>query len=256
MNHGARAAWLIALWLNGAHPADAGPSFPLAMADRLMIEKGLGKGVVGQALAAPTLDEPARYFVQTAKTLYFEVVNGADAGKKERHRFTPLPQSRNSFNWKQEAGDEEVIFLKIDERGNLVATGIEDGKDVALTEYAPPEPYLLKGMHPGETRQMQMGVRVYDLKQPDELNHEGTLSVTHAYIGAYRLSLPAGAYDAILTKSTFSGNIGPASVRDTQYRFFAPQIGIVALVEERDVTAFVVYRTHDEVGKLLTGVLK
>jgi hypothetical protein len=110
---------------------------------------------------------------------------------------------------------------------------------------------LLKGLSAGDEKKLRMRVRVCDLQKPDNLAHEGWLDVVYRYVGAYRLKVPAGTYDTVLIKSTLNGEIGPATVDDTQYRFFARGTGMVATVEQRDVSAFLVYRPHTEVAKVL-----
>jgi hypothetical protein len=84
------------------------------------------------------------------------------------------------------------------------------------------------------------------------VKHEGTLALTYSYLGAYRVNTPAGSYDAALIKWAYDGKIGPASVEDTQYRFFADKIGLVASVDKLDVSAFLLYKKHTKFGKLLT----
>ena len=69
------------------------------------------------------------------------------------------------------------------------------------------------------------------MSNPDDLTHEGALDVNYRYIGAYKLKVPADSFDAVLMKWTFKGKVCPAPVDDTQYRFFAPDVGIVVAVE-------------------------
>jgi hypothetical protein len=54
-------------------------------------------------------------------------------------------------------------------------------------------------------------------------------------------------------KWTFKGKVGPASVDDTQYRFFAPDVGIVAAVEQLDVSAVLICNRHKKVAKVLAS---
>ena len=99
----------------------------------------------------------------------------------------------------------------------------------------PSEPFMLQGLAAGEERNVKLGITVFDLSNPDEQTHENTLDVSYRYIGAYKVKVPAGSFDAVLMKWTFKGKVGPASVDDTQYRFFAPDMGIVAGIEQLDV---------------------
>ena len=52
--------------------------------------------------------------------------------------------------------------------------------------------------------------------------------------------------------NTFNGQIGPATVEDIQARFVAPNIGMVAAAEKRDVAAFLIYNDNTKVGKVLS----
>ena len=83
------------------------------------------------------------------------------------------------------------------------------------------------------------------------MSHNGTLDVTYSYLGAYKVTTPAGAYDAALIKWAYKGKVGPAKVQDTQYRFFAPKVGMVASVDHLDVSAFLLYQKQTKFGKVL-----
>jgi hypothetical protein len=74
-------------------------------------------------------------------------------------------------------------------------------------------------------------------------------NVTLTYVGAYRVTVPAGTFDAAPLKWDFKGKIGRASVEDIQARF-AP-CGMVAAAEKYDVAAFLIYNDNTKVGKIL-----
>jgi hypothetical protein len=78
--------------------------------------------------------------------------------------------------------------------------------------------------------------------------------VTYSYLGAYKVTTPAGVYDAALIKWAYEGKVGPAKVDDTQYRFFAPKVGMVASVDKLEVSALFLYHSHSKFGKLLAQV--
>jgi hypothetical protein len=246
-------ALLLALIANRSQAVDFGPAFPLAEQDRLAIEQGLGAGVVGEAIATPKIENPAAYFSLTPVSRTYRYVAGPNRGKKEILRSFPIKQGSMSATWHQDLGGGEVGFLDATADGSFVMVGTQDSGEGVLTRYSPPEPVLLKGLAAGEARMVRMGVRVWELKQPEEVIHEGWLDVVYRYLGAYRLKVPAGTFDTVLIKSTFKGEIGPARVDDIQYRFFARNTGMVATVEQRDIVAFLVYRPHTEVAKVLAA---
>ncbi|MGZ8217495.1 hypothetical protein [Methylomagnum sp.] len=233
-----------------AHAAD--PSLSLPEPDRRMIDRSLGKGVVGQAVPAPVIDSPAKYFRLAPSVGTFQIVHGPGTGHRESFRLAARPyQHGKRGGWTYQTGEQEIGFLEVQPDGGFVLTGVEEIPDQAITRYEPAEPMLLKGIAPGEERRSRMSVRVYDADDPDEVKHEGVLSVHHRYLGAYRLTVPAGTYDAVAMKSTFSGHVGPAELEDTQYRFFSREAGLVAAIEYRHVSAFLLYNADTKVGKVL-----
>jgi hypothetical protein len=249
-----RFAWLVFPLLSGlARAAESGPTIPLPDEDRLAIEKYLGKGVVGQAIPTPEIANTSRYLAANPSARTFRLVSGPDAGKTERHQPTLLKRDAGSSTWRYDAGGKFVYFLTAKANGDYVVTGVTDTEAGAITRYSPPEPFMLQGLAPGEERNVKLGVKVFDLSNPDDLTHEGSLDVNYRYVGAYKVKVPAGSFDAVLMKWTFKGKVGPASVDDTQYRFFAPDVGIVAAVEQLDVSAVLIYNRHKKVAKVLAG---
>ena len=234
-----------------AQAAESGPTIPLPDDDRMTIEKYLGTGVVGQAIPAPKIADTNRYLAANPSAREFRLVSGPDAGKTERHQPTLLRREAGGTTWRHDAGGKFVYFLTAKANGDYVITGVEDTEGGAITKYSPSQPFMLQGLTPGEERNVKLGITVFDLSNPDEQTHEGTLDVNYRYIGAYEVKVPVGSFDAVLMKWTFKGKVGPASVDDTQYRFFAPDAGIVAGVEQLDVSAVLIYHRHKKVARVL-----
>ena len=67
------------------------------------------------------------------------------------------------------------------------------------------------------------------------------------------MTVPAGAFDAILIRLDYHGKIGPAHVKDASWYFFARNVGIVAMVNHEDVSAFWIYNVHTTTGRVLVG---
>lgn len=229
--------------------ATVGPDLTLPDADRLAIETSLGKGSLGPPVSAPSIDEPSQWFPAHPGTKLFRVTQGPDEGSEQTVEWSPAKAAGSSGRY--QFGQEEVILLQTDKEGSLVIEGVEDIQAESVTRYEPPEPFLLKWMAPGEHQQTQMAVKVFSLQDPKEVTHQGELHVTYEYLGAYRLTVPAGSFDTFLTKSTFSGKVGPAKIEDIQYRFFAEKVGLVATIENRQVSALLVYQSNKSVAKVL-----
>jgi hypothetical protein len=238
-----------------ARAGGGGPVIPLPNEDRAAIETYLGKGVVGEAIPAPAVADTLRYVAGKPGHRTFRLVGGEGAGLTEQHQLTQLKQGDNGANWRYDTG-KQVFFVTAKSNGDYVVSGVADNDQQAITRYSPPEPFMLQGLAPGDERNVTLGVKVFDLSNPDDLSHEGKLDVNHRYIGAYKVKVPAGRFDAILLKWTLKGKVGPAVVDDTQYRFLAPGMGIVAEVEQMDVSAVLVYNRHKKVAKVLVSKSK
>lgn len=110
---------------------------------------------------------------------------------------------------------------------------------------------IIPGLRPGQSITSSHKVEVYDLSDLKKVSHSGSLDVTYTYVGTYRVTVPAGAYDAALIRWDYSGKIGPASIKDSQYRFVANGAGMVAMIQIRSISAMLIYNDHTKRGKLL-----
>lgn len=106
-------------------------------------------------------------------------------------------------------------------------------------------------MNAGDEKTMTLKVSVYDLDDPTDLEHSGTLNLTLTYVGAYKVTVPAGTFDAAALRWRYNGKVGPASVDDVQVRLVAKDVGMAAAAEKLDVAAFLIYNDNTKVGKVL-----
>lgn len=232
-------------------PAGQGPARAIPDEDRAIVEAHLGPGALGEPVPAPNIDDPSRFFALAPADRLYRIASGENAGVLQSVRFFPEPGQAPRAGWRYRAGDEEMGFLVRQSDGSLAMTGIEDFKTASVTRYDPPEPFLPKGLAVGEERRVRMGVTVYSSDDPRTVDHRGELAVEYRYLGAHRLAVPAGVFDAAVMKSTFEGHVGPARLEDTQYRFFAPGVGLIASIEIRSVSAFLLYRSDMRVARVL-----
>lgn len=98
---------------------------------------------------------------------------------------------------------------------------------------------------------LSLAVNVYDLSDTTTVTHSGSLALTYSYLGQYQVTVPAGTYTAALVKMSYNGTVGPASVQDTEYRFFAIGVGPVAVIDKQNISAFLVYSNNVKYGKVL-----
>jgi hypothetical protein len=227
--------------------AQEGAIVPLTAEMQAAAQKYL-PGVVGEPVPAFTIDSGLATL--RAGTRQYQVVSGDNAGTTEQHVISKIQGDSTGTRWHYTVGDRSVYLYEVPGK-SLSIVSEQDGNQGVSTQYSPPEPLLIAGMNAGDTKSMTVNVNVYDLSDPTDLEHQGSLAVTLTYFGAYKVTVPAGTFDAALLKWTFNGNVGPASVEDTQVRFVAPKVGMVAAAEKLDVAAFLIYNNNTKVGRVL-----
>lgn len=165
-----------------------------------------------------------------------------------------LENDPSGADWRYTVGTTGDVLIKQTEDGSLTVVSEQDNAQAVITRHQPAEPGVLVGLAPGDSRSASIAVAVSDISSPQVVSHNGTLEVTYSHLGAYKVTTPAGTYDAALIKWTYKGKVGPADVDDTQYRFFAENVGMVATVDKLSVAAPFVYHEHTKSGKVLARV--
>ncbi len=179
-------------------------------ADRTALDQLLGSGVVGDPVDAgplATADIPLR-----AGTWTYQVVSGKKKGQTEDDVLTQLERDPSGASWKLAIGTNDVAFIQIGDDQSLTIVSEQDTDQGVITRFTPAEPIVTTGMSPGDSKEVTIGVKVYDLSSPDEVSHSGSLDLDYSYVGAYKVTVPAGSYDAALLKWDYEGSVGPASV--------------------------------------------
>jgi len=120
-----------------------------------------------------------------------------------------------------------------------------------LSRFAPGDPLIIPGLKPGQSIKSKHKVEVFDLSDLKTMTHSGSLDVTYTYVGTYRVTVPSGTYYAALIKWDYSGNVGPATIEDSQYRFLTKGYGEGAMIQIRSISAMLIYNDHTKRGKLL-----
>ena len=90
----------------------------------------------------------------------------------------------------------------------------------------------------------------------DDITNErysGTLHTNYTYVGTFRVTVPAGSFEAILLRAKVEGRIGPAHTHGASYSFFAPGAGLIAMILQQKVTAFWIYNINSAGGKVLVS---
>jgi hypothetical protein len=223
----------------------------LSRADARMINDLLGEGVLGSALPAEPIADPQALLPLAAATWQFRVTSGADLGTTEQSVLKRLPHKTYGARWQYQDGRHYVSYLRETWDGSIVLTAEEDLSLNVLIRYDPPQPVLMRGMRPGEERELMSILKVSDLSDPDTVTHRGSLMVRYSYLGRFNVAVPAGTYAAALIRWKYEGEIGPARIKDTEYRFFADGEGPIAVIDKRHLSAMLMFNDDRKYGKIL-----
>lgn len=230
-------------------PAVMADTIALPQADRTALEQLLGSGVIGDPVAASPLaaaDMPLREGTWT-----YQIVAGKKKGETQDDVVTQLQRDPSGASWKVEMGAKDLAFIQLGGDQNVAVVSEQDTDQGVITRFAPAEPILTVGMNPGDSKKVTIGVKVYDLSSPSEVSHSGSLELAYSYIGAYKVTVPAGSYEAALLKWDYEGSVGPASVSDTQYRLVAKDVGVVASIDKKKISALLLYHDNSNTGRVL-----
>ena len=236
---------------SGASAQSAGPIIPLSDADRGQLDALLGKVVVGEALPSAPLENPASYLPRLGRTLTYQVVTQGKKPTIETHEIAETTDAAFKPGWHYSVGDVSELYIQKDPAGRAVTSAEKDLDTKVLSRFIPGDPLVLTGLQPGQSVRSSHKVEVHDLSNLNVISHSGSLDVTYSHLGTYRVTVPAGTYDAALVKWSYSGKIGPANIKDSQYRFLAPNVGMVAMIQIRSISALLIYNDHTKRGKLL-----
>ena len=234
--------------------ADSGAAaIPLPAGDKKQIEKLLGNGVVGDPQPSAPLGTPESYMPPKGSSMSYQVVQ---KGKKtlERHKVGDITDPSLAPGWQYSIEKEGSGFFQKAADGKLYMVEEQDLVNEVQTRFTPGDPLIIPGLKPGESRKLTEQVAVYDLSDLSKVSHSGSLDVIYTYVGTYRVTVPAGAYNAVLIKWDYEGEVGPADVKDSQYRFLAPGAGMVAMAQIRSISAMLIYNDHTKRGKLLQRI--
>lgn len=230
-------------------PCD-GPVAELQQSDRDILAL-LGKGVVGKGLPACPLRDTANLMPLREGKWTYRITGGGQKGTRQEASISKTKGNHPQDLWHRSIAGDCTEFYSFGEKDTIKLISEIDLKHHVITRYTPMFPIMFDGMKPGQASQVETEIKIFDLHDPTHLKYKGRLKVTHTYLGAYEITVPAGKYETILIKSYYTGKVGPAQVVDGGYRFYARGVGIVASVERLHVTAFIFYDKRIKTPKVL-----
>jgi hypothetical protein len=243
---------LVVLWVVSVGRASAqGVVLPLPAEDSQRINSMLGPGVVGNPVPSKPIADGTVYFPLQAKTLTYQVTSGKNAGNTQTLGVARRSRPDGQQAWRFQFTPSLAGFLSQTVDGALMMPAVSDGGEGVVVVSTPPSPFVPKGMNPGETRSFSQNISVNYLSNPSDQRYSGTVSGTYTYLGTYQVTVPAGTFNADLIRVKFQGTVGPAHTKDIQYNFFAPGVGVIAMITQEDIEAFWIFNIDSSTGKVL-----
>jgi hypothetical protein len=228
-----------------------GVVLPLPPEDQQNITAQLGPNVIGTPLPSQPISDPSVYFPLQDRTQNYQVVAGPHAGTVQSLGLMKARRPGGRSAWRFAMSPTLNGFMRETPEGDIIMAALTDSGEGVVVVTTPANPFLPKGMQPGETRTYTQQVQVNYLDDPTDQRYSGSISVTYTYVGTYQVTVPAGTFPAVLFRVKCQGKVGPASTQNTGYNFFAPGVGMVAMILEEDVTAFWLFNIDSTTGKVL-----
>jgi len=220
--------------------------------DQQMITTQLGP-IVQSALPSKPIDDVSVYFPLQQKAATYHVTAGPHAGNTQKLDLAKVRRPNGKSAWRFQLSPSLAGFLNQTAAGDLMMPSISDTGEGVVVVTTPANPFVIKGMKPGETRSYVQQVTVYALDDPADQEYSGSLNGAYTYLGSYQITVPAGTFDTVLFRLKCDGKVGPAHTQDTAYYFFAPGKGVVAMISQEDATAFWIIHIDTTSGKVLAA---
>ena len=230
-----------------------GVVLPLPAADQQMISAQLGPGIVGAALPSVPIADVSTYFPLQEKASNYQVTGGPNVGNTQTLGLAKVRRPGGKLAWRFQFSPSLAGFIKQTTQGDLIIPAVGDMAEGVVVITTPANPFMLKGMKPGESRSYTQQVVVNALDDPANQEYSGSLNGIYTYLGTYQVKVPAGSYAAVLLRLKCEGKVGPAQTNDTAYYFFAPGKGMIAMISQEDATAFWIIHIDTTSGKVLTA---
>ncbi len=238
-------------FLDSTYPARAEDISSDARASEVV--RVLGEGVVGNSLPTRSLSDPTALARWEPGEWTYRITAGPRRGKTEREILAPTSATSPGETWERTIGQEYTLSLRRTAEGSLfMPSEIAHAYDVRVL-FEPPLVYLIAGLGPGEPRVFDGKMEIYTARGQGAKLYSGRIQATTVFAGVYRVTTPAGTFNAALIRTDYQIDIMAfVSVKDTLYTFYAEGIGKVAEAEHRRISAALI-TTDTKTGKVLVS---
>jgi len=212
----------------------------------------LGRDFIVHEIPAPVLERPAEWINRRDGDYHYLYTAGDDHGRKEQvETHHDLPAQPGV--WQRMIGESLVEWFEVQNGAGIRFFGETDrhhGFEVRLA----PGVTIPPGIAPGAVWGSESAITAARLDSPGRTAYEGRLQTTNRYVGAYRVKVPAGEFEAVLIEQQLSFVIGALQADDVRHLFYARGAGVVAEVEGLRASALIVIRVKEKSAKVLTKI--
>lgn len=246
-----RGGWILALAAMSVVALSASPACAQELdSDAKEAIATFGDGVVVPSGAKATIISASDYAGLASGTMTFKIVSGDNSGQTVERIVTPKAGATGTYEVK--LGKTHTMALVVQKGSVLMTTEVNTDTN-SLSTFDPFEPVVLEGATTGSPSTSTINVKVHDIDKPKTVTHTGSLKCTYEVLGSFKVKTPAGTYDTIGVRVKYDGSVGPASVIDTNYVFFAKGAGPVAMRARSHISAFIVYDKRVKESMLLVS---
>ena len=147
---------------------------PLPPADQQLITAKLGS-IVGKALPSKPIEDVSVYFPLQEKATNYQVTAGPNAGKTQTLGLAKVRRPNGKSAWRFMFSPTLAGFVRQTTEGDLMVPSVSDTSEGVVVITTPANPFVLKGMKPGETRSYSQQVSVIQLDDPADQEYSGSL---------------------------------------------------------------------------------
>ena len=202
-----------------------------------------GEGTVVPVAGDMKIENAEDYLGFEPGTKTYKVASGQSEGEIVKRTVKKKADASNTFV--VTLGKLSSMTLVAKKDGVFLTTEV-DPSTSSLSTFEPNEIILLSNMKQGEKKTRTIQVKVHDVSQPTVVTHTGSLDCVYEVLGAFKITTPAGTFDAVGIRTRYNGSVGPASVKDSNYLFFAKGVGPVAMRFRSRISAFLFYNKNEK----------